>query len=141
MAPVHTFPRPKTLPETRHVGERWSPEHSCCDEGARYVYRDGAHEPTLFWNGPTKAGVNGFWFKPVEVGLHVQGAAAFLLYKIQDVCEWSDVAFNVHLVPEAKWALPQEAAGDRARLRLTLVDAGDGIVRAKRIVSLDKVIT
>ena len=138
MAPVHTFSRPKTLPETRHVGVRWSPEHSCYDEGARYVCRDGAHELTF---GLTGAGVNGFWFKPGEVRLHVQGAAAFLLYKIQDVCEWSDVAFNVHLVPEAERALPQEAVSDRARLRLTLVDAGDGIVRAKRIVSLDKVIT
>jgi hypothetical protein len=141
MAPVHTFPRPELQAETRHVGERWSPEHDKYDEGARYLYRHGAHELTLFWNGPTEAESNGFRANPVEVGLYVQGPAAFLLYRIQDVCEWSDVAFNVHLVPEAERELPNEAAGDRARFRLTLVDAGNGIIRAKRIVSLDKVMT
>lgn len=141
MAPVHTFPRPDVQPDTRHVGERWSPDHEKYDEGARYLYRHGAHELTLFWNGPSEAEVNGFRTQPVEVGLYVQGPAAFLLYKIADVCEWSDVAFNVHLVPEAERELPDEAAGDRARFRLTLVDAQDGIIRAKRIVSLDKVMT
>jgi hypothetical protein len=138
---AHSFARPETLPETRHVGERWSPEHTHYDEGARYLYRHGAHELTLFWKGPTAAEVGGFRTRPVEVGLYVQGPAAFLLYRIQDVCEWSDVAFNVHLVPEVERELPNEAAGDRARFRLTLVDADDGIIRAKRIVSLDKVMT
>lgn len=141
MSHIHTFRRPDALPETRHVGERWSPEHERYDEGARYLYRHGAHELTLFWKGPTEAEINGFRTSTVEVGLHVQGPAAFLLYKIVGVCEWSDVAFNVHLVPEAERELPDEAAGDRARFRLTLVDADNGIIRAKRIVSLDKVMT
>lgn len=141
MSGIHTFPRPEPLPETRHVGERYSPEHERYDEGARYLYRHGAHELTLFWSNPTEAEVQGFRAKPVEVGLYVQGPAAFLLYKIEAVCEWSDVAFNVHLIPEAERELPGEAAGDRARFRLILVDAGDGIIRAKRLVSLDKVMT
>ncbi len=141
MSPVHTFRRPEVLPETRHVGERWSPEHERYDEGARYLYRHGAHELTLFWKGPTAAEIEGFRTRPVEVGLYVQAPAAFLLYKIEHVCEWSDVAFNVHLVPEAERELPNEATGDRARFRLTLVDADDGVIRAKRLVSLDKVMT
>jgi hypothetical protein len=78
---------------------------------------------------------------PWRSGLFTHGPAAFLLYKIQDVCEWSDVAFNVHLVPEAERELPREEPGDRARLRMVLVDAEDGVIRAKRIVSLDKVMT
>ncbi len=141
MSHVHTFRRPEVLPDTRHVGERFSPEHERYDEGARYLYRHGAHELTLFWRGPTEAEIDGFRSKPLEVGLYVQGQAAFLLYRIAQVCEWSDVAFNVHLVPESERELPDEAAGDRARFRLTLVDAEDGIIRAKRIVSLDKVMT
>lgn len=141
MPPLHTFLRPESLPETRHVGERFSPEHAHYEEGARYLYRHGAHELTLFWSGPTAAEIDGFRTGPVEVGLYVQGPAAFLLYRIENVCEWSDVAFNVHRVPEAERELPAEAAGDRARFRLTLVDADDGIIRAKRIVSLDKVMT
>lgn len=141
MSRIHTFERPKALPETRHVGERFSPEHERYDEGARYVYRHGAHELVLFWNTPTEAEIAGLRSRPVEVGLYVAEPAAFLLYKIDGVCEWSDVAFNVHLVPQAERELPDEPAGDRARLRLILVDAGDGVIRAKRIVSLDKVMT
>lgn len=141
MSRIHTFERPDALPDTRHVGERYSPQHERYDEGARYVYRHGAHELTLFWNAPSEAEIDGFRAKPVEVGLFVQGPAAFLLYKIEQVCEWSDVAFNVHLVPADERELPAEPPGDRARFRLILVAAEDGVIRAKRIVSLDKVMT
>jgi hypothetical protein len=125
----------------RLVGEVYSPEHARYDEGARYAYTGGAHELILFWNSPTQAEVEGFRMQPMEVALFTHGPAAFLLYKIKDVCEWSDVAFNVHLVPEVQRELPNEIAGDRARFKMILVDADDGVIRAKRIVSLDKVMT
>lgn len=126
---------------TRQVGDVYSPDHARYDEGARYTYTGGAHELVLFWGGPTSAEVDGFRVRPMEVGLFTHGPAAFLLYKIKDVCEWSDVAFNIHMVPEAQRELPNEEPGDRARLRMVLVDAEDGVIRAKRIVSLDKVMT
>lgn len=123
------------------VGEVFDPAYNRYDEGARYAYAGEGHELALFWRGPTQAEVEGFRTQPVETGLFTHGPAAFLLYKIQNVCEWSDVAFNVHLVPEAERELPREEPGDRARLRMVLVDAEDGVIRARRIVSLDKVMT
>jgi len=126
---------------TRQVGEVFDPAYKRYDEGARYVYAGEGHELVLFWRGPSAAEVDGFRLRPVEVGLFTHGPAAFLLYKIQNVCEWSEVAFNVHLAPAAERELPREEAGDRGRLRMILVDAEDGVVRAKRIVSLDKVMT
>lgn len=141
MRHIHTFEPPADLPETRHVGEVYSPDHERYEEGARYVYRHGAHDLTLFWARPSQAEVDGFRTRPIEVGLYVLGPAAFLLYRIQEVCEWSDLAFNVHLLPEAERELPAEPPGERARFRLTLVDAVSGIIRAKRLVSLDKVMT
>ena len=141
MKDPHTFPRPEFVPAEPGVGERWSPGHSQYDEGVRYVYRYGAHELTLFWSAPTVGEVQGLRDSDVEVGLFTHGSAAFLLYKIKDVCEWSDAAFNVHLVPAEERELPEEATGDRARLKITLVNAEDGIVQARRIVSLDKVMT
>ena len=141
MKALHTFPRPESLPPEPGVGERWSAEYNRYDEGARYVYRYGAHELTLFWNAPTQAEIAGLRDADVEVGLFSHGPAAFLLYKIRNVCEWSDASFNVHLAPEAERELPAESPGDRARLKLTLVDAEDGVVRARRILSLDKVMT
>ncbi len=141
MKEPHTFPRPDFLPPEPLVGDRWSVEHTQYDEGVRYVYRYGAHELTLFWGSPTPGEIAGLRDADVEVGLFSHGPASFLLYKVKDVCEWSDAAFNVHLVPEAERELPAEAPGDRARLKLTLVDADDGVVRARRILSLDKVMT
>jgi hypothetical protein len=126
---------------TRQVGEVYSPEHARYDEGARYAYAEGAHELVLFWSSPTPAEIEGFRIRPMQVALFTHGPAAFLLYKIKDVCEWSDVAFNIHLIPEAIRELPTETAGDRARFKMILVDAEDGVIRAKRIVSLDKVMT
>jgi hypothetical protein len=141
MSGYHTFPRPDVVPKEPAVGEPWSTEFNRYDEGVRYVYRFGAHELTLFWAAPTSAEVTGLRDADVEVGLFSHGPAAFLLYKIRNVCEWSDASFNAHLVPEGERELPNEAPGDRARLKLTLVDAEDGIVRSRRILSLDKVMT
>lgn len=141
MSGSHTFERPEYLPKEAKVGERWSAEYARFDEGVHYVYRHGAHELTLFWPAPTPAEIAGMRDADVEVGLFNHGPAAFLLYKIKNVCEWSDAAFNVHLLAEAERELPNEETGDRARLKLTLVDAENGIVRARRILSLDKVMT
>ena len=126
---------------TRQVGEVFDPAYNRYDEGARYVYAGEGHELVLFWRGPTRAEVHGFRLQPVQLGLFSHGPAAFLLYRIENVCEWSDVAFNLHLAPQAERELPREEPGDRGRLRMILVDAEDGVVRAKRIVSLDKVMT
>jgi hypothetical protein len=141
MKAPHTFAAPEFVPKEPAVGERWSAEFNRYDEGVRYVYRHGAHELTLFWAAPTAAEIGGLRDAEVEVGLFSHGPAAFLLYKVKNVCEWSDASFNVHLVPEGERELPEEAPGDRARLKLTLVDAEDGVVRARRILSLDKVMT
>ncbi|MEW5892929.1 MAG: hypothetical protein AB1697_07305 [Pseudomonadota bacterium] len=141
MSEFHTFQRPDVGQLGPQVGEVYSAAHNRYDEGARYSYRDQAHDLVLFWTRPSAAEIEGLRGQPIEVGLYSHGPAAFLLYKIQNVCEWSDLAFNVHLVPEAERELPTEPPGERGRLRLTLVNADNGIVVAKRLVSLDKVMT
>lgn len=141
MSEIHTFVRPETPSSLPKVGEPYAPGFNKFDEGTRYLYSNGAHELTLFWTAPSPAEVLGLRDQPVEVGLYTNGPAAFLLYKIKDVCEWSDVAFNVNLLAEGERELPAEAPGDRARLIITLVDAADGIVKGRRLTSLDKVMT
>lgn len=141
MKTPHTFVRPDFVPAEPGVGERWSEARTRYDEGVRYVYRHGAHELTLFWNAPTQAEIAGLRNAEIEAGLFIHGQAAFLLYRVKNVCEWSDAAFNIHLVAEDERELPQEPTGDRARLKITLVDAQEGLICARRIVSLDKVLT
>lgn len=138
---LHTFVRPDIPEDSRRIGEPWSPDFSRYDEGVRYQYKHGAHDLTLFWNSPSQPELAGLRDRPVTVGLYSHGPAAFLLYKIDGVCEWSDVAFNVHLLPEAERELPNEPTGERGRLIVTLVDAADGLIKGRRLVSLDKVMT
>jgi hypothetical protein len=141
MSEIHTFVRPETPSNLAKVGEPYAPGFNKFEEGARYLYANGAHELTLFWSSPSPAEVLGLRNQPVEVALYGNGPAAFLLYRIKDVCEWSDVAFNVNLLPEDGRELPAEPAGERARLIITLVDAADGLVKGRRLVSLDRVMT
>lgn len=141
MSHIHQFLRPDAEPDSRKVGDIYSPDYRQYEEGVRYVFAKGAHDLVLFWSQPTSAEINGFRDQPVDVGLYTREHVAFLLYKIQDVCEWSDVAFHVQRVPESERELPDEPTGERARLRITLVDATDGIIKAKRLLSLDKVMT
>lgn len=138
---IHTFIRPELPADSRRIGEAYSPEYTHYDEGVRYLYRQGAHELTLFWNTPSQAEINGLRDQPVSVGLYVHGPAAFLLYKLEGVCEWSDAAFNIQLLPIEEQELPLEPTGERARLIITLVDATDGRIKGRRLVSLDKVMT
>jgi len=141
MREIHTFTRPETPSTLPKVGSPYAPGFNKFDEGTRYAYANGAHELTLFWTEPSTAEVFGLRDQPVDVALYVNGPAAFLLYRIADVCEWSDVAFNIQLLPEAERELPNEQPGDRARFVITLVNAADGIVKGRRLVSLDKVMT
>ena len=141
MREIHTFTRPEAPSNLPAIGEPYAPGFTAFDEGVRYLYADGAHQLTLFWNTPSAAEVAGLRDRPVELALYTHGPAAFLLYKIQDVCEWSDLAFNIQLLPEAERELPAEPPGDRARLIITLVDTTDGKVKGRRLVSLDKVMT
>jgi hypothetical protein len=141
MSDIHTFVRPEAEGDTRKIGDAYIDGLDRYDEGARYTYHLGAHDLALFWTSPSAAEIAGFRSQPIEVGLYQNGPAAFLLYKIDQVCEWSDVAFNVKRLPEAERQLPDEPTGERARFRLTLVDTDSGLVKAKRLVSLDKVMT
>jgi hypothetical protein len=138
---AHEFARPEIEGDARKVGEPYLADYTSYDEGARYTYYKEAHDLVLFWNRPSAAEIAGCRDRTITIGLYVNGAAAFLLYKIDGVCEWSDVAFNVQRIPEAERELPGEPTGERGRLRLTLVDAEDGLIKAKRLVSLDKVMT
>lgn len=141
MTHLHTFPRPAVETDPRQVGTPYSTEYNRYDEGARYLYSQGAHELTLFWPQPTAHEINGFRLQPIEIALYSDAALAVLLYRIDGICEWSDVSFHVQRIPENERELPQEPTGERARLRLFLVDCDTGLISARRLVSLDKVMT
>lgn len=125
------------------VGQPYSPTRRGWPEIAQYNYRQGGHELVLFFRSPTSR----------EIRAVRQGAAEFALYHHEDLVvllyrfgppgegvPWSDAPYTWHLVPPEQRTLPP--AGDelgpeaRALLSVILVDAGTGIVRALRQVSL-----
>ncbi len=126
---------------TRQVGEVYSPDHTSYAEATQYCYRDGVHDLVLFWTNPTPDEVSGFRTQPVEFALYIQQPVLFLLYRIEDVCEWSDVAYNVHQLRPDEQAVPVNPPGDRARVQMTLVDASNGIIQAKRVVGMGPAMT
>jgi hypothetical protein len=141
MSRLHSFQRPEVKPDARQVGTPWSADYQRYDEGARFLYQDEAYELTLFWKSPSSAEARGFAAAPVELALYSTPPAAFLLYKIAGVCEWSDVAFNAQRIPAADRQQPQEPPGERAHMRLFLVDADTGLIVARRLVALEKILT
>ena len=126
---------------TRRVGDVYSPEHTQYSESTQYCYKDGVHDLVLFWAEPTAEEIHGFRFQPVEFAVYVQPPVLFLLYRIADVCEWSDVAYNIHQLRPEEQAVPADAAGTHARVQMTLVDASDGNIKAKRLVSMGPTMT
>jgi hypothetical protein len=99
------------------------------------------HDLVLFWSRPTLKEQNGFLKQPVELGLYVEKSVLFLLYRIVDICEWSDVAYNIHQLMGNERTIPADPPGSRASLQLTLVNADSGIILAKRMLSAGPAMT
>ena len=126
---------------TRLVGEIYSSKHTEYSEATQYCYYNGMHDLALFWSRPTLKEINGFLSQPVELALYVEQSVLFLLYRIVDICEWSDVAYNIHQLRADELAVPADAPGSRAVLQMTLVNADSGIILAKRKLSISPVMT
>lgn len=126
---------------TRLVGEIYSSKHTQYSEATQYCYYNGVHDLALFWTKPTPTEINGFLSQPVEISHYVEGSILFLLYRIVDICEWSDVAYNIHQLRDEARELPADIPGNRDQLQMTLVNAGNGIILAKRKLSLSPAMT
>lgn len=126
---------------SRQVGEIYSSKHTEYSEATQYCYYNGVHDLALFWSRPTLKEVNGFLSQPLEISLHVEQSVLFLLYRLVDICEWSDVAYNIQQLRAEERVVPADVPGSRARLQMTLVNADSGIILAKRTLSISPAMT
>lgn len=126
---------------TRQIGEVYSSKHTEYSEATQYCYYNEMHDLALFWARPTLKEINDFNKQPVELALYTDQSILFLLYRIVDVCEWSDVAYNIHQLKATEITLPDESPGSHAKLQITLVNADSGIIVAKRMLSISPVMT
>ncbi|XXX79215.1 hypothetical protein WMF30_10615 [Sorangium sp. So ce134] len=122
------------------VGQLYHPGRTRWPEAVQYQLRGGTHELVMFWPGLAVRDIAAVRRGPCEFALLVQQPVIWLLYRFDGACDWSDAPFSVHLVPEAErgpaMAVDTLGATTRALLHVVLVDAGSGVVRALRQVSL-----
>lgn len=129
---------------TLSVGSLYHPARTRWPEGSQYTCRAGEHELLLLWPSPRAAEVRGVRSGAVEIAVLVEPPVIALCYRIADACDWSDAPYSIHLVPEPEREPPHQdalAAESRALLRVVLVDAMTGIVRAIRAVTLSPEVT
>lgn len=120
------------------VGQPYNPSRTQWPEGAHYNYRSGAHELLLFFASPSAAEIKAVRQGAARFALHVRPPVLLLLWSFAPALLWSDAPYSWHLVPGEERDLPSADldAGKGALLRIVMVDAATGIVRAIRAVSL-----
>jgi len=126
------------------VGALFAPPRRRWPEGAAFAYFSGGYELLLRFESPTAAEIAAVERGPASLGALLYGAALLVVYRFgapaapegtRDPIAWSDVPNHVGLVLEAQRELPPRDE-DQAVLRIVLVDASTGIIRALRVVLL-----
>lgn len=126
------------------VGKPYIPGRSRWPEGCEYNYRGGENELRLSYGDPSPREVAAVQKGRALFGLYHEGDQVILCYRFGDLA-WSDAPF--HLARLAAAGVPAEertpppdpatlSPESRAILQVVLVDAGPGIVRVLRAVTL-----
>jgi hypothetical protein len=124
------------------VGELYHPDRTEWPEAVEYNYFSGTHELRFLLKNPSRYVTEVIRKMPVQFGLYLQDDIILLVYKFIDykkhlvpVNGYSP--FSIHLVPDNLRTLPP-LNSDREftdELRIHLVDADTGILRAARSVT------
>jgi len=101
-----------------------------------YNYIGGEHQLRLFWDSPTAQEVREVRRGVAQFAFVHQNQVIFFLYRF-GMMPWADAPFSIHLVPASYRQLPPPSIGPDARalLRIILVDASTGIVKAARLMT------
>jgi hypothetical protein len=115
-------------------------------ETGEFNYTAAGYSLRLFVKAPRSFEVQAVRNAPAEFAIAVVGRAICVLYRFANGKKgipWSVSLFSYHLVPPELQALPDQPASDeeRALLRVELVDAETGILRALRVLTLSPRVT
>lgn len=128
---------------TLSVGELYLPGTTSWPEAVEYNYFSNTHELRFFLKNPTRYVTEVIRKMPVQLGLYTQDDIILLVYRFTDykkhlipVNGYSP--FSIHLVPDNMRTLPviRADAEQEEVLRIHLVDADTGILKAARTVTL-----
>lgn len=127
------------------VGAPYHPDRAAWPEIAQYNHRGGGHELVLFLADPTADETEAAARGTAEFALFAEADLLLLLYRFGRPgrgIPWSDAPYSWHMAGSER-ALPPPTglAEPHALLTVMLVDAGTGIIRALRVVTLPPALT
>lgn len=116
------------------VGQPYQPGQDQLEEKLIYRLDNDGHGLVIVKTGISNQEIENIQNGAVELGIYIDGPIIFLLFKF-GTASWNDAPFSWHTVPRGIRVYPEEAE-DSATLRVTLVEAANGIVLAGRQVAL-----
>jgi len=112
-------------------------------EAIEYNYQSGDHTLLLSMKNLHPKEIEAVREDEVEFGLYCENSIVFLLYRFGKVLPWSDSAFSWWNVAEEDRRIPapQENPATRILLKIILIEAATGIVKAIRVTTLSPAFT
>ncbi len=112
-------------------------------EAIEYNYQAGDHTLLLSMKNLHPKEIEAVRQDEAEFGLYCENSIVFLLYRFGEILPWSDSAFSWWNVSEEDRRIPAPQANpaERILLKIILIEAATGIVKAIRVTTLSPVFT
>ncbi len=106
-------------------------------EAIEYNYQAGDHTLLLSMKNLHLSEIKAVREEPAEFGLYCEDGIIFLLYRFGEILPWSDSAFSWWNVAEEDRRIPAPQANpaERILLKIILVEAATGVVKAIRVTT------
>lgn len=106
-------------------------------EAIEYNYQAGDHTLLLSMKNLHPKEIEAVREAEVEFGLYCENSIVFLLYRFGETLPWSDSAFSWWNVSEEDRKIPAPPANpaERILLKIILVEAATGVVKAIRVTT------
>ncbi len=106
-------------------------------EAIEYNYQAGDHTLLLSMKNLHPSEIKAIREEPAEFGLYCEDGIIFLLYRFGEILPWSDSAFSWWNVAEEDRRIPAPQANpaERILLKIILVEAATGVVKAIRVTT------
>jgi hypothetical protein len=107
-------------------------------EAIEYNYQAGDHTLLLSMKNLHPKEIEAVRQEEAEFGLYCENSIVFLLYRFGKTLPWSDSAFSWWNVSEEdrRTPAPPENPAERILLKIILIEAATGIVKAIRVTTL-----
>jgi hypothetical protein len=125
------------------IGKSLFEDRNELPESVEYNYQAGDHTLLLSMKNLHPKEIEGVREAEAEFGLYSENGIVFLLYRFGEILPWSDSAFSWWNVAVffRHIPAPQANSAERILLKIILVEAATGIVKAIRVTTLSPAFT